>query len=289
MKDTAAPPVCIVTDSTGDVPADLARELGISIVPCQIFIGGKVYRDGVDLSPEEFYAKMAAGEELPRTSQPLMQDFVATYRQLLAEDPATRIVSIHVPAKFSGTVNGAWAAAQTLPDPSCVEVIDSGQISMGMGWAVIEAARMARAGLSQEEVAAGVRALLPRLRTTAMLDTLDNLYKGGRISQISAVVGTALRIKPLLSVRDGEVEIWAKVRTRSRALKRLIAEVRSWGPLQEMAILHADAEDLAQTLVEALGELVPAERLVVEPAGAALVTHLGLGAVGICALIAEEG
>ncbi len=281
-------PVRVVTDSTGDVPAGFAQALGISIVPCQVFIAGEGYREGVDLSPEEFYAKLAASGELPRTSQPLVQDFVATYRRLLDEDPATRIVSIHVPAKFSGTVNGAWAAAQSLPDPACVEVIDSGQISMGMGWAVIEAARMARAGLSQREVAQRVREMLPRLHTAAMLDTLDNLYKGGRISQISAVLGTALRIKPLLGIQAGEVEVWARVRTRSRAMRRLVEQVRGWGPLQEMAILHTGAVDLAHSLAETLQDLVPAERLVLRAAGPAPATHLGLGAVGVCALSAAE-
>jgi DegV family protein with EDD domain len=262
--------------------------LDIAIVPCQVLIGEQNYRDRVDLSPEEFYVKLAQSEELPRTSQPLMQDFVNTYRQVLEGEPEATIVSIHVPGKFSGTVNGAWAAAQSLPDPSRVEVIDSGQISMGMGWAVIEAARMARSGMAHREVVDAVRVLLPRLRTAAMLDTLDNLYKGGRISQITAVLGTALQIKPLLSVDDGDVTVWGRVRTRSRALNRLVDYVRSWGPLVEMAILHTDAKDLADSLVGALEDLIPSQQMVFEAAGPALTTHLGLGAVGVCALTAPE-
>lgn len=280
--------VKIVTDSTGDVPADLAQELDIAIVPCQVLIGEQAYRDGIDLSPQEFYVKLAQSEELPRTSQPLMQDFMNTYQQVLEAEPEATIVSIHVPGRFSGTVNGAWAAAQSLPDPSRVEVIDSGQISMGMGWAVIEAARMARSGMAHREVAQAVQALLPRLRTVAMLDTLENLYKGGRISQISAMLGTALQLKPLLSVDAGDVKVWGRVRTRSRALNRLLEHVRSWGPLVEMAVLHADAQDQANSLVKELEDLVPTERLVIEAAGPALTTHLGLGAVGVCALVAPE-
>jgi len=281
--------VKIVTDSTGDVPAALARELEISIVPCQVIFGNQVYRDQIDLSPEEFYAKSAQSEELPRTSQPLMRDFVDTYQRLLNREPEAEIVSIHVAARYSGTVNGAWAAAQTLPEPTIVEVIDSGTVSMGMGWPVIEAARTAKTGATRDEVAQYVQGLLPRSKTAAMIDTLDNLRKGGRINHIAALLGTALQIKPLLNLHGGEIDVWGRVRTRKRALKRLVAEVQSWGSLAEMAVLHANAEALARELAEALGEVVPAERVLFTPAGPALTAHLGLGAVGVCGLIAPDG
>jgi DegV family protein with EDD domain len=211
---------------------------------------------------------------------------VEAYERVLAQDPETRIVSIHVAGNLSGTINAAWAAAQTLADPARVRVIDSGQVSMGMGWAVVEAARIAQTGASQEEVSRSVQALLPRLRTAAMIDTLENLYKGGRISQISATLGTALQIKPLLSIQDGQVSVWGKVRTQSRALKRLIAEVRSWGQLAEMAVLHTGAKELLHELANALEDRVPPGRMMIIPAGSALTAHLGLGAVGVCALVA---
>jgi DegV family protein with EDD domain len=120
-----------------------------------------------------------------------------------------------------------------------------------------------------------------------MIDTLDNLYKGGRITQISAVLGTALQIKPLLSIQGGEVTVWGKVRTRKRALKRLEEEVRSWGSLVEMSVLHGGAEDLARKLADSLQDLVPAERVLFQPAGSALISHLGLGAVGVAAVAAD--
>jgi DegV family protein with EDD domain len=280
-------PVRIVTDSTADIPAALAAELGIAVVPCQIYLGQEVYRDGVDLSPQAFYRKLGVSSKLPRTSQPPVSFFVDTFRRLIAEGAG--IISIHVAGNLSGTVNAAWAAAQTLSDPSHVEVVDSGQLSMGLGWAVIEAARMVQGGATRAEVNQAVRGMLPRLRAAAMIDTLENLYKGGRISQVTAMLGTALQVKPLLTIQDGHVEVVDRVRTRSRALKRLRAMVRGWGPLAEVAVLHTGAEGLAQELALLLSDLFPIERMIFASAGAALTTHLGLGAVGVCALVAAGG
>jgi DegV family protein with EDD domain len=189
---------------------------------------------------------------------------------------------------LSGTLNAAWAAAQTLPDPSKVEVIDSGQVSMGLGWAVIEAAKLARMGAGQVEIVGAVRALLPRLRTLAMIDTLDYLYQGGRISQVTAALGTALQIKPLIDVQSGHIEIVARARTRSGALKRLVTMVRDWGPLAQVMVLHTGAAKLAEDLMDQLRGLACDGQIAVEPAGSALATHLGLGAVGVCALAAGD-
>ncbi len=278
-------PVRIVTDSTADIPGPRVMELGITVVPCLVCFGQEVFRDGVDLAPESFFHKLARSDELPRTSQPPVADFVAAYRRLLGDETCEGIVSVHVAREFSGTVNAAWAAAQTLDTPSRVVVVDSGQLSMGLGWAVIEAARLARAGAGLEEVHQATEDVLPRLRTAAMIDTLENLYKGGRISVISAALGTALQVKPLLSVRAGEVSVVDRVRTRSRALRGLAVMVQDWGPLREMAVLHTGAEPLARQLGGLLADRLSAGRVILAPAGPALTTHLGLGAVGVCALV----
>lgn len=281
--------VRIVTDSIADIPVDLTAELDISVVPCLVHVGQDTYLDGVDLSPQAFYEKLAASPELPRTSQPPLSSFVDTYRRLLDEDNSDGILSIHVGRRFSGVVNAAWAAAQMLPEPSRVEVIDSEQLSMGQGWSVIEAARMAKAGASRAEISRAVQALLPRLRVAAMIDTLDNLYKGGRISVISATLGTVLQVKPLLHVERGVVTVFDKVRIRAKALGRLVNHIRAWGQLTEVAVLHTGAEELAEDLAGMLQDLAPAQSIIIEPAGSALATHLGLGAVGACALLAAEG
>ena len=281
--------VQVVTDSTADIPAQWAAELNITVVPCLIYDGAEVFRDRIDISPEAFFQRLATSPELPRTSQPPIRDFVQTYQDILRRDGGTGIVSIHVPGRFSGTVNAAWAAAQEMADPSRIEIVDSGTVSMGMGWIVVEAARLAQTGASLEEVSQAARSLLHRSKTAAMIDTLDNLYRGGRISQVSALLGSALQIKPLISLEGGEATVWGKVRTRKRALRRLAEEVQSWGPLAEMAVLHIAAEELARELAALLGDRVPAERLLFQAAGPALATHLGLGAVGVCGLRAAEG
>lgn len=274
----------IVTDSTSDIPASLAAALDITVVPCVVYFEQEMFRDGVDLTPEAFFDILARADKLPRTSQPPVADFVTTYQRLLATEGCEGIVSIHVAGTLSGTLNAAWAAAQTLDDPPRVDVVDSGQLSMGLGLAVVEAARLAQTGATLVEVGDHTRATLPQVRTVALIDQLENLYKGGRISLISAALGSALQIKPLLQVRDGQVLVAERVRTRSRALKRLEALVRDWGPLAEMVVLYTGTPDLAQTLAERLNDLVPAERVMFGPAGPALTTHLGLGAVGVCAL-----
>ena len=278
----------IATDSTADVPAALADDLGIAVIPCQVFWGEEVYRDGVDLAPRQFYEKLAQSVDLPKTSQPPVSRFVETYHRLLDTEGSEAVISIHVAGNLSGTVNAAWTAAQAQTDPSRIDVIDSGQVSMGMGWAVIVAARMAQAGSTRKEISRAVHGMLPRLRAAAMIDTLDNLYKGGRISQVTAALGTALQVKPLISIQSGHVEVTERVRTRSRALKRLVEMVRGWAPLAEVAVLHADAEELARELAAMLRDLAPYPEIMVEPAGLALTTHLGLGAVGVCAVQAGE-
>jgi DegV family protein with EDD domain len=281
-------PVRIVTDSTADVPVALAQELGISVVPCQVTIAGQAYRDGVDLTIQEFCLKLAQVSELPRTSQPPLQAFVETYRRLFEEEHASAVISIHVAGKLSGTVNAAWAAAQTLPDPARVEVVDSGQISMGVGLAVVHAARLARSGATRTQVREVVQEMLPRLRAAAMIDTLENLYKGGRIRHVTATLGEVLRIKPLIVIQEGEVRIPEKVRTRARALKRLETMVYEWGALADAVVLHTGAAGLAKELAHALGAGLAGQELAIEPAGQALTTHLGLGAVGIAALLQGE-
>lgn len=280
--------VRIVTDSTADVPANTAFELGITVIPCQVYLGAEAFWDGVDVSPQDFYAKAASSSSMPRTAHPPVGRFFEAYRQLLDEDETADVLSIHIAGTLSGTVNAAWAAAQMLPDPSRVQVLDTGQLSMGTGWAVIEAAKMAKAGASRDEVSAAWETIQPRLRVAAIIDSLENLRRGGRVSQVSAALATILRIKPLLSVERGEVIILDRVRTRSRALERLQVVVREWGPVHRLAVLHTGAEDLARQFAQSLNHGSLSSNGMVLPAGAALATHLGLGAVGVCALLASE-
>jgi DegV family protein with EDD domain len=272
----------VVTDSAADIPSELAQRLDITVLPCYIIFGSEVYRDGVDLTPREFYDKLATSPILPTTSQPPLGLFVETYQNLLQKSDG--IVSIHIASTLSGIFNAARVAADALsPDP--IVVIDSQQLSMGAGWQVIMAAQAAQEGHTLEEVVSLVQAVQPRVRAAAMLDNLEHVRRGGRISRVTALMGTALRVKPLLQIVSGEVMASATVRTRRQALRHLAELMAAQGSFIELCVAHADAADAAQEVVERLSRVHPRERLLVCQAGAAVTTHLGLGAVGVCGVL----
>jgi DegV family protein with EDD domain len=274
----------VVTDSAADIPSELAQRLDITVLPCYIIFGSEVYRDGVDLTPREFYDKLATSSILPTTSQPPLGLFVETYQNLLQKSDG--IVSIHIASTLSGIFNAARVAADALStDP--IVVIDSQQLSMGAGWQVIMAAQAAQGGHTLEEVVSLVQAVQPRVRAAAMLDSLEHVRRGGRISRVTALMGTALGVKPLLQIVTGEVTAIATVRTRGKALRRLAEFVAAQGAFKELCVAHADAADAAQEVVESLSTVHPRERLLVCQAGAAITTHLGLGAVGICGVLVQ--
>ncbi len=220
---------------------------------------------------------------MPSTSQPPLGLFVETYQNLLRESEG--IVSIHIASTLSGIFNAARVAADALSAAPIV-VIDSQQLSMGAGWQVIMAAQAAQEGHTLAEVVSLVQAIRPRARAAAMLDSLEHVRRSGRISRVTALMGTALRVKPLLQIATGEVTAIATVRTRGKALRRLAELMAAQGAFKELCVAHADAADAAQEVVERLSTVHPRERLLICQAGAAVTTHLGLGAVGICGVLA---
>ena len=274
----------VVTDSAADVPSELAQRLDITVLPCYVIFGSEVYRDGVDLTPREFYDKLARSPILPSTSQPPLGLFVETYQNLLQESEG--IVSIHIASTLSGIFNAARVAADALSAAPIV-VVDSQQLSMGTGWQVIMAAQAAQEGHTLAEVVYLLQAIRPRARAAAMLDSLEHVRRSGRISRVTALMGTALRVKPLLQIAIGEVTAIATVRTRRRALRRLAELMADQGAFRELCVAHANATDAAQEVIERLSTVHPRERLLICQAGAAVTTHLGLGAVGICGVLEE--
>lgn len=272
----------VVTDSAADVPSELAHRLDITVLPCYVLFGSEVYRDGVDLTHREFYDKLATSPILPTTSQPPLGLFVETYQNLLQESEG--IVSIHIASTLSGVFNAARVAADVLSQAPVV-VMDSQQLSMGAGWQVIVAAQAAQEGHTLAEIVSLVQAIRPRARAAAMLDHLEYVRRSGRISRVTAVMGTALRVKPLLQIVTGEVMPMATVRTREKALRRLAESMAAQGAFQELCVVHADAAEAAQEIVERLSTEHPRERLLLCQAGAAVTTHLGLGAVGVCGVL----
>jgi DegV family protein with EDD domain len=272
----------VVTDSAADIPSELAQRLDITVLPCYVIFGSEVYRDGVDLTLREFYDKLATSPILPTTSQPPLGLFVETYQDLLQESQG--IVSIHVASTLSGIFNAARVAADAL-STAPIAVIDSQQLSMGAGWQVIMAAKAVQEGHTLAEVVSLVQANRPRARAAAMLDGLEHVKRSGRINRVIALMGTVLRVKPLLQIVTGEVTASATVRTRGQALRRLAELMAAQGAFKELCVAHADAADAAQEVVERLSTVHPRERLLICQAGAAVTTHLGLGAVGICGVL----
>jgi DegV family protein with EDD domain len=275
-------PVRIVVDSLADIPPALVEELHITVIPAIVRFGDEEFEDGVSLTSAEFYTRLQSSPSLPQTAVPPLGVFEAMYRRLASE--TSQIISIHVPAGLSGMVNAATIAARSLPDV-WIEVVDSTNMSMAQGWLAVLAARAAREGQSMEEIVALVRATIPKVRLLAVVDTLEYAVRGGRLGKGKALVGTLLRVKPLVQVLNGEVLPLENIRTRTRALARLVELTAGLGPLSEVCVAHAHAPELAGDLREMLAPICPIDRIPIAEAGPVLGAHTGPGAVGVACVL----
>ena len=236
--------VAIVTDSTADIPPEVAARHGIRVIPCQLLIAGRVYRDGVDMQAAEFYHILREGKVTPTTSQPATGEFISAYQDL--SQTAESIVSIHISSLLSGTVEFAHTAIAQMQAQAVrgIHVVDSRLVSMALGLVVLAAADMAERGLDAPEIVARVSALCPKVRALFIVDTLEYLHRGGRIGGAERFFGSVLSIKPLLQIADGRVEALEKTRTKQRALVRLLEVMGGWigsASRLHIAVAHADA------------------------------------------------
>jgi len=276
--------VAVVTDSGANLPVKAQDQYGIHIVPLKVIFEDQTLRDGVDVEPSRFYELLEAASELPTTSQPSTGDFFEVYSGL-SED-AYAIVSIHLSELLSGTIKSALAARE-LVNHVPIEVIDSRSASLGLGFVVLAAARAARLGKSLPEVVAAAQQLIPKINVIFVVDTLKYLHMGGRIGGASAMLGTALNIKPLLHLCDGEVNPLERVRSKCKATERMLEimaqrlqEERSNGVLHA-AVAHADRADEALELKQqVLSRFQPAELYLTELTPA-IGTHVGPGTLGL--------
>jgi len=276
--------VKVVTDSTSDLPAEVVRELGITVVPALIQFGDKVYHDGVDLSPEEFYHKLQISSVLPRTSAPSPGSFNEVYSKLAQE--ADAIVSIHVAAKLSATYDAARLGSADLKCP--ISIVDSETASMACGLLVILAASAAREGASFSDIDALVRAAVPRTVTFGVFGTLEYLYRGGRIGRAQAFLGSILKLNPILAIRAGEILPIARVRTRPKAIERLCEILRDSGVPQEVAVMGTTETEEAEALAQQLAPIFPPERMYRASIGPAVGTYVGPRAVGVSVIWKEK-
>ena len=280
--------VKIVTDSSVDLPAQLAEELGITVVPLYVRFGNEVYRDQIDISADEFYQRLQHDPVHPSTTQPTPQDFANAYEKVAPK--ADGIVSVHISAKLSGTCNSALQGKKMIEEvgPVCpLEVIDSHTLTMGLGMICIAAAKVANAGGSVEKVMEEVRQMIPRIHLLFILDTLKYLALGGRIGKAKALLGSVLNVKPILAIKDGEVVPAGQVRSRSKGVDRLFDFVQSATNIQDLAIIYNTTPDEAQTLAERIAPIFAKEKIMITRLGPLLGVHAGPGAVAIA--FAEKG
>jgi DegV family protein with EDD domain len=276
--------VAVVTDSSSDLPADLAAEHGIEVVPLSIRFGDEELVDRRDLTPAQFWARCAASPVLPETAAPAPGAFQSAYERA-AEGGADGVVCVTISSKLSATISAASAAADALEGRLPVRVVDSRSVTMGLGMIVLAAARAAKGGGNVDEVAAEAEGLVSRTRVYGTLDTLENLKKGGRIGAAQALLGSLLSVKPVIEVRDGEVEPGPKQRTRARALAWLAEKVAADSPTGEVAVISGMAPDV-DTLCDLLSRHLPRERLVVADLGAVIGTHAGPRTIGVAYQVA---
>ncbi|MDX9872280.1 MAG: DegV family protein, partial [Clostridia bacterium] len=212
--------VKIVTDSTADLPAALRSAYDITVMPLKVIFKDEIYREGVDITIPAFFEKLAGTEQLPTTSQPSPAEFQEVYEELTAD--GSTVISMHISSKMSGTIQSAMLAKKNLPDRD-IRVIDSGKVTMALGLGVLVGARAAQAGRSADEVEALVQEMFNhKIKIYFMVDTFENLQKGGRIGKAAALLGTLLNIKPILTVEDGLVAPFEKVRGKTKAVERLV-------------------------------------------------------------------
>ena len=274
----------VVTDSTSDLPAEVVRDLGITVVPALVQFGDRVFRDGVDLSTNEFYHKLQINSVLPRTSAPSPGTFNEVYGQLARE--ANGIVSIHVSAQMSSTCDAARVGSVDLKCP--ISIIDSQTASMACGLLVIVAARAARDGASLSEIEALVQAAVPRTVTYGVFGTLEYLYKGGRIGRAQAFIGSMLKLNPILAIKAGEILPIARVRTRPKAIERLCEILQDLGLPQEMSVMSTTEPEEAEALAQRLAPMFPPQRMYRASIGPAMGTYVGPGAVGVSVIWKEK-
>jgi DegV family protein with EDD domain len=275
----------IVTDSSCDLPQNIADDLGIVIVPLSVRFGENEYIDRTTITGEEFWAKCASSTELPETAAPSPGQFEKAYRDLLAVG-ATGVVVLSLSSAMSATMQSAELGARACAGDVNVKVIDSRNASLGLGLIVLECAKAAKAGASMDDIVALAADIIPRTYLFGALDTLDNLKKGGRIGGAKAMLASALSIKPLIEVVDGEVQEAGKQRTRSKAHAHLIGILHDRAAqLERVAVLHAQCPEV-DSFVASVKENFSGDVLVGD-IGAIIGTHIGEGAIGIAFVVSQ--
>ncbi len=278
--------VKIVTDTLSDITEDLAKELGVTVVPLYVRFGEEIYRDRVEITSEEFYRRLVSESSLPSTTQPTPNDFYQVYETLAKE--TDEILVIVVSSKLSGTYQSATQAKEMMEGKCRIEVVDSLSVAMGMGLIVIAATDAVKAGANLDEATQLVRRAISRSHLTAYFDTLKYLAKGGRIGKASGLLGSLLSVKPILTVKEGEMAPLTRVRSVSAGIDYLCNYAAEFSNIEGMAVEHATTPDDADQLVERLGAIYPKERIYRAVISPVVGTYSGPNAMALTILEGEK-
>lgn len=265
----------IITDSTSDIPRDMAEQLGIRVVPIYVRFDDKIYRDGVDIESDEFYKMLTTSPKHPATSQPTPEDFESVYNDY-CED-VDGIISIHISSKISGTCNSAMIAQKMLGSRCPIEVVDSQFNSAGLALVTMAAARLAKAGESMETIMAEVRRAISQVHMFGVFETMKYLARSGRVSRTIVTAANILKVVPLLTFHEGEIVRSGLVRSISQGMDRLYKFVESKKNIMELVIVHSAVPEQAEKLKQRLSWLFPAELITTLKMGAGLGVHGGPG------------
>jgi DegV family protein with EDD domain len=268
-------PVKIVTDSVADIPPDIIRELDITVIPVLLRFGEEIYRDGIDMTTDQFYERLATSKVMPTTSVPSLDLFARTYARLAEE--TNEILVIMLSSKLSGIYNAARQSVDLMEGNCRIEVVDSGCAVMSQGFIVIKAARAAQDGATLDEILDIVRENLPRVEMRAAFDTLEYLKRGGRIGRAQAFMGSMLKVNPIITLKDGVVEPAGRARSRSKAIDQLYEFAASYSHIEELAVEGAACPEDVECMVERLSAIFPKERIIRTRTTPVIGTHTGPG------------
>jgi DegV family protein with EDD domain len=275
----------LVTDSTSDISPAEAAKLGVTLVPLVVRFGEDQYRDGVDLDPDAFYALLQRNTLHPTTSQPTPEQFADVYRSLL-KNSDDQVVSMHISAKLSGTLQSAHLAAKDF-DPEQIHLVDTESVSAGLQLLVMAALQDIAAGKDAAAVAAAALARRSKVAIFVLLDTLTYLQRGGRIGRAQALVGALLNVKPLLTVNDGEVAPLARVRSRTQGIEKIVELVKTRKPLQRIAVFHASVPEFIDKFADRIRADNPGVEISNGRIGPVVGAYAGPGGIGVACLGAD--
>ncbi len=277
--------VKIVTDSLSDITSDIAQGLGITVLPLTVFFGQESFLDRVTITTDEFYDRLIHGTVWPTTTQPPPGVFAEVYNKLAEE--TDEILVITLSSKLSGTYESALNAKSLVEKECRIEVIDSLTVAMGLGLVVMTAAKAAQAGTNLDGIVDLVRRAMPRSHLIAYFDTLKYLAKGGRIGKAQGLLGAMLSIKPILTVKDGEMSPLTRLRSQAAGMDYVYNFVAGFSNIEELAVEHATTPDDADRLVERLSSLFSGERIYRSTISPVVGTYAGPGAMAVSVLEAE--